>query len=441
MTIETGSHYPMQLSTLPERWRAGFVGDFAKTIEPGFASGEYNKFGDGIPHLRPMNIDREGKLDLTVVKSVAESKDSRRLAKGDVLFNNTNSPELVGKTTVIARDGKFAFSNHMTRIRFGVDVSPAFAALQLHYLWMCGYFKYNCVKHVNQASISSGTLARMVPFVWAPPDEQEAIVAEIEKQFSRLDEAVASLERVKANLKRYTATVLHAAAAGRLQSSDGSRTESCEPSSSDLPSGWQLVTVDQAGDVLLGRQRAPRYLTGIHPKKYLRVANIKDDAIAFGDIESMDFDEKHFEKYRLVDGDILVSEGQSPELLGQSAIFRGHYEPLCFQKTLHRFRARPGITTPEFAQIVFRAHVKSGLFRRIGSITINIGHLTLEKFKAAPFPLPPLAEQRRIVAEVDRRLSIVREVEAEVETNLKRSQALRQTVLQSKFGIVEQGGL
>jgi type I restriction enzyme, S subunit len=202
---------------------------------------------------------------------------------------------------------------------------------------------------------------------------------------------------------------------------------------SELAPGWKLVTTDQAGDVLLGRQRAPQYLTGKHTRKYLRVANVKDDAIKYDDVESMDFDDSHFAKYRLTPGDILVSEGQSPELLGQSAIFRGHAEPLCFQKTLHRFRARPGITTTEFAQIVFRAHVKSGVFRRIGSVTTNIGHLTLEKFRAAPFPLPPLAKQHRIVAEVDRRLSIVREVEAEVDANLKRAQALRQAVLSRVF--------
>jgi type I restriction enzyme S subunit len=198
---------------------------------------------------------------------------------------------------------------------------------------------------------------------------------------------------------------------------------------------WQTVQVCEAGDVLLGRQRAPQYLTGRWTRSYLRVANIKDDTIDFHDVETMDFDEVHFAKYRLAPGDILVSEGQSPELLGQSAIFRGHHAPLCFQKTLHRFRANPTVTTPEFAQIVFRSHVRSGVFRRLGSITTNIGHLTLEKFKAAPFPLPPLDEQHRIVAEVDRRLSIVREVEAEVDANLKRAQALRQAVLQRAFAI------
>lgn len=254
-----------------------------------------------------------------------------------------------------------------------------------------------------------------------PIGQQRRLVAEIETQLSRLDQAVVNLKRVKANLRRYVSGVLREAVAGALTAS----------SKADR----QTVTVADVGDVLLGRQRAPQYLTGRWSHRYLRVANIKDDRISFDDVEEMDFDEKHSQKYRLEIGDILVSEGQSPELLGQSAIFRGHSEPLCFQKTLHRFRADPAVTTPEYAQIVFRSHVRSGVFRKLGSITTNIGHLTLEKFKAAPFPLPPLAEQQQIVAEVERRLSTARGVEAQVEANLKRAQSLRQAVLDKAFAV------
>jgi len=147
----------------------------------------------------------------------------------------------------------------------------------------------------------------------------------------------------------------------------------------------------------------------------------------------MDFDDAHYKKYRLAPGDVLVSEGQSPELLGQSAIFRGFSTELCFQKTLHRFRPLPWSVSPEFAQIVFRAHMRNGVFRRLGSITTNIAHLTLEKFKSAPFPLPPLAEQNRIVAEVERRLSTAEEIEIQVNANLRRTEGLRQAILKGEF--------
>ena len=62
----------------------------------------------------------------------------------------------------------------------------------------------------------SGKVLRAIPVPVAPPEQQKRIVAEIEKQFSRLDEAVANLKRVKANLKRYKAAVLKAAVEGKL---------------------------------------------------------------------------------------------------------------------------------------------------------------------------------------------------------------------------------
>ena len=66
--------------------------------------------------------------------------------------------------------------------------------------------------------------------------------------------------------------------------------------------------------------------------------------------------------------------------------------------------------------------------------------LNLEDVRSAEVAIPPLAEQERIVAEVDRRLSIIREVQAEVDANLKRAQALRQAVLARAFAVPCESG-
>ena len=68
---------------------------------------------------------------------------------------------------------------------------------------------------VGQKRVST-TYLKEAKIPVAPLDQQKRIVAEIEKQFSRLDEAVANLKRVKANLKRYKAAVLKAAVEGKL---------------------------------------------------------------------------------------------------------------------------------------------------------------------------------------------------------------------------------
>lgn len=75
----------------------------------------------------------------------------------------------------------------------------------------------------------------------------------------------------------------------------------------------------------------------------------------------------------------------------------------------------------------------SGRFQKIANWTTNIAHLGADRFAKLEFPLPPLAEQTRIVAEVERRLSVVDELEAVVSASLQRANRLRQSILQKAF--------
>lgn len=114
--------FPLNVEALPAGWTCAPIGELVATIRPGFASGKHTDERFGVPHLRPMNISREGKLDLSLLLHVPEGKDLR-VRPGDVLFNNTNSRELVGKTAPI-NDGEYGFSNHMTRLRAAKLGSP-----------------------------------------------------------------------------------------------------------------------------------------------------------------------------------------------------------------------------------------------------------------------------------------------------------------------------
>jgi len=147
----------------------------------------------------------------------------------------------------------------------------------------------------------------------------------------------------------------------------------------------------------------------------------------------MPFDKLHAEHYHLRPGDILVSEGQSPERIGQSAIYKGGIDGLCFQSTLHRFRPFVAGPTSEFAQLVFRSHVRSGVFQRYASITTNIAHLVLNRFKAVPFPLPPRPEQDRIVQAAGELLSLGEAVDDTANRQIARCRLLRQSILKWAF--------
>ena len=200
---------------LPKRWEWVSVGEIAKDISPGFPCGEHNTMGKGIPHIRPMNISPKGEIDLSLVKYV-ESSEYDSLRKGDVLFNNTNSPTWLGKTTFIRRDSDWAYSNHMTRIRLPSEINSGWIAYALHYLFQTGFFRMNCRHHVNQASINTTFLSENVFVPFPPLPEQHRIVDVIETQFTRLDAAVKALEQAQIKLKRYRASVLQAACECRL---------------------------------------------------------------------------------------------------------------------------------------------------------------------------------------------------------------------------------
>jgi type I restriction enzyme S subunit len=224
-------HYPIDVAPLPRSWTVSNISDVSVDVQSGFPTGKHNKDGRGIPHIRPMNIDRNGVIDLSDVKYVAPEIKDLRLQCGDVLFNNTNSPDLIGKTAAITQSEEWAFSNHMTRLRFVDGMDFRFAAHQLHFLWMMRYFRHRCVNHVNQASISGTPLSQTVPFLIAPFNEQRRIVKKIEELFSKLDAGVAALERVKANLKRYRAAVLKSAVVGKLTAEWRAKHPDTEPAS------------------------------------------------------------------------------------------------------------------------------------------------------------------------------------------------------------------
>lgn len=440
------------------------------------------------PYLRVANV-YEDRLELSDVMSMnfsPEEFERFQLQYGDVLLNEGQSKELVGRPAIFRDElADVCFTNTLVRFRCSDIVLSEYALTIFRCYLHTGEFRRIARWTTNIAHLGAQRFAKMA-FPLAPVEEQKRVVEEVASYLTRLDDAVATLERVERNLKRYRASVLKSAVEGRLvpteaelakqegrdyepadvllerilkerrrrweqaelakmeakgksPKNDKWKAKYKEPAAPDttnlptLPDGWCWATADAVGDILLGRQRAPQYLTGKYSKPYLRVANVKDDALDFSDVDEMDFDETHAEKYRLEAGDILVSEGQSPHLVGQSAIYHGGVDGLCFQKTLHRFRPySPGPTT-EFAQLVFRANVKAGVFMRLASITTNIAHLTLIKFKESRFPLPPEAEQVRIVQECGRMMTQIDAAEILVKRQLRRSQRLRQAILKWAF--------
>lgn len=265
--------------------------------------------------------------------------------------------------------------------------------------------------------ISRRNLSR-IAFPLPPLAVQLAVVDELEKQFSRLDEAVANLQHVKANLKRYKASVLKAAVEGRLVGTEG---------------GWRQSTLGDEGAIIGGLTKNQKRNDLPLKLPYLRVANVYANELRLAEIEYIGVSERELEKLLVRKGDLLVVEGNgSPDQIGRVALWNDSI-PNCVHQN-HLIKVRFGeAVVPEWALIWMLSPVGRHEIEQVSASTSGLHTLSVGKVSRLPIGVPSKKEQVRIVAEVDRHLSIIREVEAEVDANLQRAQALRQSTLAKAF--------
>lgn len=165
--------------------------------------------------------------------------------------------------------------------------------------------------------------------------------------------------------------------------------------SSEIPASWAEVAVGLVAHHRLGKTLNKSTGTGV-ATKYLRSVNIQDDRVALDDLKEMLIPEADLPKYSVCKGDVFVVEGGDA---GRSAVWLDDDSPgLAFQNALHRLRATDAIV-PEFLQLALRDARATGRLRSLAT-GMTIKHLSTNSLKNLVVWLPPVEEQRRIVATV-----------------------------------------
>ena len=198
-----------------------------------------------------------------------------------------------------------------------------------------------------------------------------------------------------------------------------------------VPALWRWSRVADAGRVLLGRQRSPANHDGPYMRPYVRAANITWAGWDFSDVKTMNFDPTDFERFRLRVGDVLINEGSgSAAEVGKPAIWRGAIEDCCFQNTL--ICVQPTSCTSEYLYyfLLFSAKSRAFVAETQG---VNIYHIGREGLASFPIPLPPLAEQRRIVARIEALFARTRRARADLERVALLAGRYRHQALQHAF--------
>lgn len=414
-----------------------------------------------VPVLRATNIqDSRLVLDADLVH-VAESNvsEAQLLRPGDIVVaTSSGSKHLVGKSALLRSGWRGSFGAFCAAIRPKSNVEPRYLAsfLQSPFYWRQVRAK---ALGVNINNLRRGDLETLVLPL---PDlaEQRRIVAEIEKQFSRLDEAVAGLRRVKANLKRYKAAVLKAAVEGRLVDTEvdlarragrdyetgaqllqrilvtrrqqwqgkGKYKEPAAPDTADLPElpeGWWWATLPQLGELARGKSKhRPRDDAKLYggPYPFIQTGDVRRSEGLISEFTQT------YSKTGLAQSRLWPKETLCITIAANIAETGILTFDACFPDSVVGFISAMEPVTTRYLEFFVRT-AKENL-ERFAPATAQ-KNINLEVLEAVAVPLPPLPEQHRIVAEVDRLLSITRE--AEVEANLQRAQALRQAILARAF--------
>ncbi|MFR3331124.1 MAG: restriction endonuclease subunit S [Odoribacter splanchnicus] len=149
------------ISQLGQKYKLTTIGSCAIDIQSGIGAGKEDQASDinGIIQIRPTNIDKEGLLVYDKNVYVPIDANMPSLEKGDILFNNTNSQELVGKTAIFTENKPYRFSNHITRIRVNKNkILPEYLWLILNLYQRKSIFYSICTNWNNQSGVGNELL-------------------------------------------------------------------------------------------------------------------------------------------------------------------------------------------------------------------------------------------------------------------------------------------
>jgi type I restriction enzyme, S subunit len=466
---------------LPAGWRIACVGDILK-IRNGYAFKSTDYKETGVPLIRQSEL-KSDVIDLSEAKRVdprfLEELSGFIVREGDLLIGMSGS---LGKIAEY-QNKEPALQNQRTGLLImkpGYDAKFARLVLKLVEPQIVAEGKGVAVQNVSAKEIEACT------FLLPPANDQRRIVAEIEQQFTRLDAGVAALRRTQANLKRYRAAVLKAACEGRLVPTEAELArakprvlgsipsknnagnfesgvallerilttrrekwigrakykEPIVPHTQNLPSlphGWTWAPFGFLGEDPNNTVQTGPFGAQLHNTEFtesgvpvIAVGNLtgtgfRTDGLYFVDKAKA----KQLARYDVWAGDVLFA--RSGATLGKVCV--APVEVQDWRMTGHILRARlnRSFIDPKIAVYALAASpaVRKQVFGNVRGVTrpgFNTGLL-----ESILIPVPPLAEQTRIIAEVERRLSVVDELETVVKANLQRASRLRQSILQQAF--------
>ena len=360
--------------------RAGDAFDIlmGRQRSPGRASGP-----SMTPYLRAANV-KDGKLDLADVQEMDFDENERvryGLALADVLVSEgSGSADAVGAAAQWGAEipGTVCFQNTLLRFRAREGLTlPGFVYQWCRWAFESGAFR----EAANGTNILHIGLARASEMdVHVPPLEAQRRIVDV---MAQVDAHIAALNGEAAALDD-----LWWATAGALAST---------------ASGVSMVPLGELADISGGLTKNKNtILRGTEvDAPFLRVANVHRRFLDLTDVTTIRTTSDVVERYRLLDGDVLMNEGGDKDKLGRGAVWRGEIDNCIHQNHVFRIRLTSEDFMPEFVSCWSNSFGQRW-FETFGTQTTGIASISKSTLSKFPIPRLPLSVQRGWSQTLDR---------------------------------------
>ena len=425
-------------------WSIVSLGELIASIEAGasFRCRETPPEADevGVAKVSAVSWGRYDENESKTCLNASRIDPSLLIQKGDFLISRANTVQLVGACVIAERVTKqVMLSDKTLRIQFK---DPSLKPWVLHYLRSReGRDQIEALCTGNQESMRniSQKSIRQIQLPLAPVEERDRVIAYLDQQLSRLQASVEIFGTIQAKLKQARASILKAAVEGRLVETEANKsnaTLSDHSSSQDqqeniaIPDGW---LIHEAKTVCNSIESGTTPL-----KEHFR--NSPDEGVPFIKVYHLTFTGKlsfwenkptyvskeyHSSKMKrslTIPGDVLTNIVGPP--LGKVSVVPSKSHEWNINQAIARFRCGPTLT-PAFLAIYLQSYQAQSWLAPTSKTTTSQVNLSISNSRLLPIPVPQFHEQEQIVAEVDRRFSVLDQVEATVTASLARCGVLR----------------
>ena len=373
------------IGAIPQDWQLSKIGSLYTQRNEKVSDKDY----------QPLSVTMQGILPQLATAAKTDDGDNRKLVRvGDFAINSRSDRR--GSCGISPLDGSVSLIN--------IILTPRTAMHPGYYNWLFHttlfadeFYKWG---HGIVADLWTTRWQEMKSITVPVPEyaEQERIAAFLDAECAEID---AVLEKTRASIEEYKklkqAVITQAVTKGirgdRLMKDSGIEWIG------DIPAEWRKTQLRHCATIKSGITLGKKYekADNLVERPYLRVANVQGGYVDLSMLTTIEVTKDEDLKYRLCDGDVLMTEGGDRDKLGRGCVWHGEIEPCLHQNHIFAVQTSKDTLLPEFLEYLTVSDVGRSYFDVTAIKTTNLACTSSSKVLAFTIPLPSVEEQAEIV--------------------------------------------